>query len=295
MNSNELKRYERKPEKEDSASSISEKKKEAARELLEVSDQLLFNEGVEFFSECKKSNELLTLRQKFMDWLFQVTKSLKIGVSTIYLTFNILDKILYKLKFDIPKDDIFFIGVISLSLATKFSELFKFRVKDMKQYLLHNKYTEKQIVQGEITILKIINFSVPQNHFENFTNSFFNQLWEVSNYGDTLKETKENIINLCLFYFKIVIMEYKLLRESKLTYLYMAIIAFCLAKYNDLTRNFPQCDALLKLSFMHLKSTSKVKKIIAVIELWSYSVLNSRSYKNISKEYKEIVMSFNKI
>jgi hypothetical protein len=295
MNSNEFKKYDREIEKEDAACLTYEKKKETAKELLEVSDQLLLNENVDFFSDHRKFNELLNVRQKFMDWLSNVTKTLKIGVSTIFMTFNILDKVMFKLKFEISKDEVFFLGIIALNLATKFLELFKFRLNDMKQYLLHNKYTEKHIIKGEVRVLKLLNFGLPQSHFENFMNVFLNQLWEVSDFGRELNEAKENLSKLCLFYYKVVMMEYKTLRESKLTYLYMAVILFSIAKYKDVTRNFPQCEDLLKLSFMHLKSTAKVKKLISSIELWSYSTLNSRLYKNIAKEYKELIMSFNKI
>jgi hypothetical protein len=295
MNSTELKKYERSDAKEDAACLGYDRKKEIARELLEVSDQLIYNENVEFFSDYRKYNEILNVRQKFMDWLSQVAKTLKIRVTTIFMTFNILDKVLQKLKFEVPKDDVFFIGIISLNLATKYLELFKFRLKDIKQYLLNNKFSEKQIINGEMTILKLINFSLPQNHFENFLNAFLNQLWEVSDFQEEQNLLKENLTKLCLFYYKIVIMEYKTLRESKLTYLYMAIIVFSIAKYKDLTRNFPECEDLLKLSFMHLKTVSKVKKLISVIELWTFSVINNRSFKNITKEYKDLVMSFNKI
>jgi hypothetical protein len=295
MNSTELKKYERSNGKEDAACLGYDKKKEIARELLEVSDQLIYNENVQFFTDYRKFNELLNVRQRFLDWLSQVAKTLKIGCTTIFMTFNILDKVLHKLNFEIPKDDVFFIGIISLNLATKYLEVFKFRLKDMRQYLLNNKFSEKQIINGEMTILKLINFSLPQNHFENFLNAFLNQLWEVSDFQEEQNILKKNLTKLCLFYYKIVIMEYKTLRESKPTYLYMAVIVFSIAKYKDLTRNFPECESLLKLSFMHLKTVSKVKKLISAIELWTYSALNNRAFKNVSKEYKELVMSFNKI
>lgn len=295
MNSKELKKYEKSADKEDAACLRHEKKKDTARELLEVSDQILYNENVEFFPDTKKFNDILSVRTKLMDWLTQVVKTLKIGPSTIFMTFNILDKLLHKLKFVIEKDEVFFIGMISLNLATKYLELFKFRVSDIKHYLLHNKYTEKQLIKGEVAVLKLLNFALPQCHFENFLNALLNQLWEVSDYKEEMNEIKNNLRNFSLFYFKLVQMEYNILRESKLTYLYMAVVAYSIAKYKDVTRDFPECESLLKLCFMHLKSTIKVKKLISLINLWSYSVLNSRSYKNIAKENKELIMSFNTI
>lgn len=110
------------------------------------------------------------MRGTLIDWLFEVHFQFELQEETLFLTVNILDRYLEKIK--VSRQDLQLVGVTSMLIACKYEEKFFPELSDFV-YITDNTYQRLDILQTEQKILKCLEFQLTAptilSFFERYT------------------------------------------------------------------------------------------------------------------------------
>lgn len=95
------------------------------------------------------------VRAILVDWLINVHAKFKLLPETLYITINLVDRYLSKIK--IEKEEVQLVGVAALMIATKYEEIYPPTVKDFI-FVTKNAFTKKTILEMERQILFVLEF-----------------------------------------------------------------------------------------------------------------------------------------
>eukprot|EP00038_Savillea_parva_P015636 m.221046 g.221046 ORF g.221046 m.221046 type:complete len:249 (-) comp31757_c0_seq1:185-931(-) len=93
------------------------------------------------------------------DWLVQVHYKFELQLETLYITNAILLR--YLSRVNIPRNKLQLCGVVAMLLASKYEDMYPPVVKDFS-YITANAYTPKQIIEEELNMLQVLDFSLEQ-------------------------------------------------------------------------------------------------------------------------------------
>ena len=96
-------------------------------------------------------------RSVLIDWLIQVHDRFFLLKETLYLFVQIIDA--YFQLVDVPNNQLQLLGVTAMWVASKYEEMYVPAVDDFV-YMTENTYTQSDILQMEITILKTLDFMI---------------------------------------------------------------------------------------------------------------------------------------
>lgn len=146
--------------------------------------------------QIKKSNfsiKFLENRIQIIDWLLKIKHSCKLMDETFFLSVAIFDKVLIKINNknndNIEQCDVFLLGLVSLFISCKFYEVNKLPVEDLLVKLSGKKYTKKQILNLEWSMLQILNFRMPHNAFLNYVDKKFSNFLQHEKLFEIMKVT----------------------------------------------------------------------------------------------------------
>ena len=95
------------------------------------------------------------VRAILVDWLINVHAKFKLLPETLYITVNLVDRYLSKIK--IEKEEVQLVGVAALMIATKYEEIYPPTVKDFI-FVTKNAFTKKTILEMERHMLFVLEF-----------------------------------------------------------------------------------------------------------------------------------------
>lgn len=105
----------------------------------------------------KQTNLTKFMRSLLVDWMVEVQESFELTHETLYLAVKIVDKYLSKVIID--KNTLQLVGATSLFIASKFDERSP-PVLDDIVYVGDQAYTERNVIEAEIKILKTLDFDL---------------------------------------------------------------------------------------------------------------------------------------
>ncbi|NXN84695.1 CCNB2 protein, partial [Bombycilla garrulus] len=97
------------------------------------------------------------MRAILVDWLVQVHSRFRLLQETLYMCVAIMDRFLQ--SYPVPRKKLQLVGVTALLIASKYEEILSPDVADFV-YITDNAYTNSEIREMEITILKELNFDL---------------------------------------------------------------------------------------------------------------------------------------
>jgi len=200
------------------------------------------------------------IRTQLIDWLMIVCEKLSLRDETLFLTIEIIDKMLIKYNFDLSGDDIHLISVVSLFIASKYEEVIPLRMKTIIEKVAHSKYSKNDLLATEMLILKKLNFQIPRNHFLDFSYTFSEII--LSNKNVEFKTKFEAILKST---YKMSLFEWKLCRNNDIVSQYFSLFVFALNKaenINNISRKVydfsKQCNVEKQLLINFVKKIEKV-------------------------------------
>ena len=93
------------------------------------------------------------MRAVLIDWLIDVHLKFKLWGETLYLTVNIIDRFLEKVKINRKKLQL--VGVTAMFIASKYEEIYAPEVKDFA-YVTDSAFNKQDILSMEGDILKAL-------------------------------------------------------------------------------------------------------------------------------------------
>jgi len=97
------------------------------------------------------------MRGILLDWLVEVHLKFKLGPETLFLTTNILDRVLEREQ--VVRGKLQLIGVVALLIAAKYEEIFAPEVRDLV-HITDNAFTREEILATEALVLSLLEYNL---------------------------------------------------------------------------------------------------------------------------------------
>ena len=97
------------------------------------------------------------MRAILIDWLIDVHKKFKLRSQTLFMTVNIIDRILEKVE--VAKHRFQLLGITSLFIASKYEEIYPPEL-DRFTYVCADAYTNEDLLNMESKVLEILDFNL---------------------------------------------------------------------------------------------------------------------------------------
>jgi hypothetical protein len=123
-------------------------------ESLKIEEQIHWV-GPDFLKNQKDINE--KMRAILIDWLVEVNQRFNLTPETLFLTINIIDRLIYKRE--ILRTQLQLVGVAALFIACKYEEILCPDIRDFV-YITDKTYSKAEILKMEREILSALNFDV---------------------------------------------------------------------------------------------------------------------------------------
>merc|ERR1711955_108675 len=118
----------------------------------------------DFLSGCPTSDKM---RSVLVDWLVEVQIQFKLLQETLFLTVDTIDRFLAVEGMNIHRSKLQLVGVAAMFLVSKIEEVYAPAVSDFV-YITDNAYTEAEIRQMELRIIRALDFDLCQPIALNF-------------------------------------------------------------------------------------------------------------------------------
>lgn len=102
-------------------------------------------------------------RTKMMDWMVEVCTSFKCSSRTYFLSCQIFDKYISKIRQNgkvLQNKDVHSIGVTSMYLASKYEDIFPLHSKIVSEKIAHKAISAKDILKREKEFLEIFDYEI---------------------------------------------------------------------------------------------------------------------------------------
>merc|ERR1712243_353539 len=117
-----------------------------------------------YLSGCPANDKM---RAVLIDWLIEVQIQFKLLQETLFLTVNTIDRFMALDGKTVPRSKLQLVGVAAMFLVSKIEEVYAPAVSDFV-YITDNAYTEVEIRQMELRIIRALNFDLCQPISLNF-------------------------------------------------------------------------------------------------------------------------------
>ncbi|CDW77195.1 UNKNOWN [Stylonychia lemnae] len=136
-------------------------------------------------------------RVKMVDWMLQVMRVLKIeSQKTFIQAIKMMDKY-YEVKMKEgkaqPNNEFHLIGLVCIYISSKFEEVEPITLKEIVNDAAHKKFTKKQIIEKEQSVLQTLQFKIKMDDIFEESNSILEQCFHQSN---ILQKSNEEYTNL---------------------------------------------------------------------------------------------------
>ena len=227
----------------------------SANDLLEIISLIKSNKKNETSNFI---TPLLKMRKHLIDWLIVVSKKLKLSNQCYFLAVEIFDNVLEKLL-NINSYQLHLLAVVCLIIASKYEEIKFIGIRTAVRSICQNKYSEDEIKEAELFILRVLKFKIRRIYFEEFA---YVILSEFDNNGrQKLSSANEYVFKASIFIYKLVLQNYELYRNYDELTLYFAILYFCISnemKHEKLKNKFNFFQFLEFANTFNIKSKSLI-------------------------------------
>ena len=117
-------------------------------------------------------SEAYSLRNYIIEWLYRIHLKLEGDAETFFKAIYYLDKYIYNTKRVLDKRSLMLTSAVCLHIAFKFEEVSFFDLAFLKEKILHNKFTQKEIIETERCVLKTLKFKLIINTVQMYSNEF---------------------------------------------------------------------------------------------------------------------------
>jgi len=117
-----------------------------------------------YLSGCPTNDKM---RAVLIDWLIEVQIQFKLLQETLFLTVNTIDRFMALEGKTVPRSKLQLVGVAAMFLVSKIEEVYAPAVSDFV-YITDNAYTDVEIRQMELRIIRALNFDLCQPISLNF-------------------------------------------------------------------------------------------------------------------------------
>lgn len=131
------------------------------------------------------------MRAILINWIVEVYEQFKTTPKTLFLTVDIIDRIIEKAY--VTRKYLQLVGITALLIASKYEEISSLRISELV-YVTNHAYTKQEVMEMERIILNRLSFnlSVPSRY------TFLQRYLSYWNYSENVKETAEYILELTL-------------------------------------------------------------------------------------------------
>ena len=193
------------------------------------------------------------MRAILIDWLIQVHFTFNLKPETIYITVNIIDRYLEKNQVQTTKLQL--VGITAMLIACKYEERYPPEIKNFIR-TTNYEYTNKEILEMEIEILKTINFNITYPTIYKFLEIY---------------KIKLNLNDLSFFYswycIELCLMDYKMIKYKNS----LITASACLITLNQF-KNYNNDIFLEKLSYKIEDLKECTDNIILLIKYGKYNL-----------------------
>lgn len=138
------------------------------------------------------------MRGILVDWLVEVHLKFRLHADTLFLTVNIVDRVLERTA--VYRQQLQLVGVTALFIAAKYEEIHPPELKDLV-YITDSAFLREDILDMETRILRLLEYRVtapgPQRFLERF---------------QTGVNVKSNTLHLSYYFLELALVDYKMLR-----------------------------------------------------------------------------------
>lgn len=138
------------------------------------------------------------MRGILVDWLVEVHLKFRLHADTLFLTINIVDRVLERTN--VYRQQLQLVGVSALFVASKYEEIHPPELKDLV-YITDSAFLREDILDMEARILRLLEYRVtapgPQRFLERF---------------QATATLKPNTLHLCYYFLELALVDYKMLR-----------------------------------------------------------------------------------
>lgn len=197
-------------------------------ELLNFKEQ--FSEIISFIKSDRsvvKNYTVYKHRSLLLEWVLQLSYETNCKYKTYFQTIEIFDRIIEIMNFpemDLDKMRVF--AIVCLIMSIKLEEVNILSLGYALRVLNENSSSIDELKEIEICILFSLNFTIPKNHFEEF--SFL--ILQIFFYENRLCHNYIIIHQACIDLYKNILKKYEFFRFKEIIPLFLAIIFLSLKK-----------------------------------------------------------------
>jgi hypothetical protein len=122
----------------------------------------MMDKEADFFAPKPLANHEISpqLRAKMIDWMIEVFDVYKKEVDSFFLAVYILDNYLARTTNMHGDDDVHLLGLVSMLIASKYSDIEPFCLRDICEKIGHDSYGPKAIRKQEIQMLRTLDYEI---------------------------------------------------------------------------------------------------------------------------------------
>lgn len=169
----------------------------------------------DIFSFLKKSETLTTaqmgyieqqpdiserMRAILVDWLIEVHLKFKLKAETLFLTVNLIDRFLERVR--VERNKLQLVGVTAMMLASKYEEIYPPQVSDFA-YITDRAVSKPEILEMEYHFIQVLDFNLQTTS----SYCFLQRLLQ-------LTEVDERLASLSQYLIELPLIEYRMLKYS---------------------------------------------------------------------------------
>ena len=198
-------------------------------------------------------------RTKMVNWMMEIFASYFSEPLTFFLSVEIMDNYLEKVKKVYSDKDLHLIGMVSMYLASRMEDIIPLHMKHIKTKIGHNKFSQEEIIMMERDILKVLDWDIllitTYDSIKTFLSDFY------VNNRDMIKILKMNTICYDLEIISIFLSKLISLHESFFKYnkcimaISIIIVAFDILRSNY--KMSTEVENFLRLWLLFLIKESK--------------------------------------
>lgn len=151
----------------------------------------------EMYLQGKKGVILPKMRAVLVDWMVEVHQQFTLLQETLYLSVAILDRYMQKAAEFVPRKKLQLVGVTAIFIAAKYEEMYAPEIGDFV-YITDNAYSESQLREQEIDMIKQLDFSLERPLPLHFLRRF-----------SKVAQVDTTIHNLAKYIMELTLVEYK--------------------------------------------------------------------------------------
>lgn len=173
-----------------------------------------------------------TLRGKMVDWMIEVFHVYRRDVSSFFLAVYILDNYLAKTSNVHTDQDVHSLGLTSMLIASKYSDIDPFCLRDICQKIGHDSFGPNKIKKLEISMLKSLDFDV-----EAITPDYFIEILLIALKQNLNKSDDRALFNrlerTALQYAKMAVIDVSLVEHKPSEIAFASLSNACVLMLND--------------------------------------------------------------